>query len=54
MSNSATSLISDVEVQSTINNYIKDTIKMKSIMECLDKKNLLIGNFSHTFVYFYA
>ena len=53
MSNSCTSLISDIEVRSTINDYIKDNIKMKSIMESLDN-NLLIGNLSHTFVYIYA
>ena len=28
----------DLKVQLTINDYIKDTIKMKSIMESLDKK----------------
>ena len=54
MSNSPTSLISDIGIQSTVNDYIKDTIKIKSMMECLDKKNLLISNFSHTFVYLYA
>ena len=64
MNNSSTCLISDkdysvrsglldFEIQSTINDYIKDTIKIKSIMKSLDK-NLLIGNRFHTFVYFYA
>ena len=38
MSNSPTFLISDIKVQSTINDNIKDTITMKSIIESLDKK----------------
>ena len=47
MSNSFTSLIFYIKVQSTINDYIVDIIKMKSIIKSLDNKLTYWKSFSY-------